>query len=134
MKDSVKGILSCLIVIITLIICIKFYNSTKPNAVEVYVDGKPVTYASNREEAIKSEQAAVAKIKQDFNNISFKYDISYENVRVPESYIQNESSIASLLLYRLNNMKVDACKLSIDGKNIAFLQSKEDAEVVLTFS
>jgi murein DD-endopeptidase MepM/ murein hydrolase activator NlpD len=132
MKDSVKGILSCVIVIITLIICIKFYNSTKPNAVEVYVDGKPMTYASNREEVIKSEQAAMAKIKQDFNNISLKYDISYEDVRVPESYIENGSSIASLLLCRLNNMQVDACKLSIDGKSIAFLQSKEDAEVVLT--
>lgn len=131
MKDFIKGVLSCLIVILTLIICVKFYYSTEPNAVEVYVDGKPVAYAAAREQVTKAEQAVMEGIKKDYKNLNFKYNISYEDVRVPENYIQKENNIESLLLSRLNGIEVNACKLSVDGRDIAFLQSREDAEAVL---
>lgn len=124
-KAVIKALISSVLVFITGLISLNFYNSTLPNAYEVFVNGNPIAYVRDKDDFIKLNNVTQEGLKEKYKDITFDNSISFEKVRVDDNMITKYEKLKELCK-NINKYQVEAVIVKIDGKEIAVLKDKSE--------
>lgn len=114
----------------TLITCLICYNSYKPNAYEISINGTPVAYISTKEEAESISKEVINDISKRFNNIDIHNNITYQKVMALDSALGSSESIKKNMINALN-IEVNAVEMKADNKRIGFLAHEAEGAKVI---
>lgn len=124
-KEVIKALISAALVFITGFISLNFYNSTLPNAYEVFVNGNPIAYVRDKNDFIKLNNVTQEGLKEKYKDITFDNSISFEKVRVDDIMIIKHEELKELCK-NINKYQVEAAIIKVDGKEIAVLKDKNE--------
>jgi murein DD-endopeptidase MepM/ murein hydrolase activator NlpD len=123
--------LNIIVIAATAITCILCYTTYKPNAYEVYLNGKSVAYVMDKKIAEDINNEAVKQMKLDAGNIQLYDNISYKKIIADEKALSDNKTIKENILSILNS-NVKAVEMVIDGKSAGFLRSEKEVEEAIS--
>jgi murein DD-endopeptidase MepM/ murein hydrolase activator NlpD len=106
------------------------YNSYRPNAYEVNVNGNAVAYVTNKDKAELISKEITSDIKKRFENIKVENNITYQRVVALDSAFSSDELIKRNILNALD-IEVNAVEMRADNKRIGILASEAEGAKVI---
>jgi murein DD-endopeptidase MepM/ murein hydrolase activator NlpD len=131
LNNRSKLTLSCLIIIITAAVVIRYLYNSNLNSYDIYINGKSIGYVKNQIELYNAEDSIKADEEKRFGKIKFKDDIKLIKKHINnDKYLQNSKDIKKSILEN-SNTKVSAVLMKSDGKKVAILANETEMRRVL---
>jgi murein DD-endopeptidase MepM/ murein hydrolase activator NlpD len=122
--------LNILIIGLTVITCLICYDLYKPNAYEVFLNGRSIAYVEDKDKIKAINDEILGEISGRFANTKINNNISYDNIIIHKSAVSSDSIIRQNILNVMDVM-VNAVEMNIDGKSIGLLGSEKEGEEVI---
>lgn len=113
--------------LITTLVC---YNSYKPNAYEISVNGNPVAYVNNIDKVEIINQEVIKEINKRFSNIKVESSITYQKVTALDTALSSDELIRNNIINTLN-IEVNAVEMRSDNKKIGILADEAEGAKVI---
>lgn len=127
--NKAKLSLSFLAIIIAVAVIIQYIQS-KPNAYEVYMNGKHLAFIESKEEFYNVKKDIEQDLEKRFGKTTINDDIKFNYVRVSLKDLSS-SKILRKTVVKNSTTKVSGVLMKSDGKNVGFLANENEIIKVL---
>lgn len=128
-SNKAKLSLSFLAVIIATAVFIQ-YIQHKPNAYEVYMNGKHLAYIESKEKFYNAKKDIELKLEKRFGKITLKDDVKFQYVAVSLKDLSSSNSLSEAII-KNSITTVSGVLMKSDGKKVAFLANENEITKVL---
>lgn len=122
---------SKVVIAVTMITCITIYNVHKPNAYQVYVNGKSIAYVSDVNKVGDINKDIAEEISNRFSKVSISSTVSYGRVNAEKKALSDEETLKKNILNTID-VSVDAVEMNIDGKKMGILANENEGDKVIS--
>ena len=128
-SNKAKLSLSFLAVIIATAVLIQ-YIQHKPNAYEVYMNGKHLAYIESKEKFYNAKKDIEIDLEKRFGKITLKDDIKFQYVTVSLKDLSSSNSLREAIV-KNSITTVSGVLMKSDGKKVAVLANENEIRKVL---
>lgn len=124
-----KCTLSFLAIVIAAAVLIQ-YIKHRPNAYEVYMNGKHLAYIENEEKFYVAKKDIELDLEKRFGKIKLNDDIKFKYVSVPLKELSSSNNLKEAII-KNSTMAVPSVLMKSDGKKVGFLANENEIRKVL---
>lgn len=129
LSNKAKLSLSFLAVIISIIVVIQYIHH-KPNAYDVYMNGKHLAFIESKEEFYNVKKDIELDLQKRFGKVMLNDEIKFKYVKVYSGDLNSSNNLREALI-RNSSAKVSAVLMKSDGKEVGFLANENEITKVL---
>lgn len=127
--NKAKLSVSFLAVIIAIIVVIQ-YIQNKPNAYEVYMNGKHLAFIESKEEFYNVKKDIELDLEKRFGKVMLNDDIKFKYVKVYSEDLNSSNNLREAII-RNSIAKVPAVLMKSDGREVGVLANENEIRKVL---
>lgn len=127
--NKAKLSLSFLAVIISIVTLI-YYIQNRPNAYDVYMNGKHLVFIESKEKFYDLEKDIEQQLEKRFGKVMINDNIKFEYVKVPVKDLSSANNIKEAIIKNSND-RVSGVLMKSDGKEVGFLANESEMRIVL---
>lgn len=111
--------------------CLVCYNSYRPNAYEININGNAIAYVSSKEEIEKIGKEVISEIDKRFNNnINVLDEITYKKVVASKSALSSDEAVKRNITNSMG-IEVNAVEMRVDGRRIGIIANETEGAKVI---
>lgn len=122
--------LSLVVIGSTVITCLVCYNSYRPNAYEISINGNTIAYVSSKDKVEEIKEEVFKEINTRFNSGSVKKDITYQKVAALNTALSSDELIKANILNALD-IEVNGVEMRVDNKKVGVLANEAEGAKVI---
>jgi len=127
--NKAKLSLSFLAVIIAITALIH-YIQNKPNAYDVYMNGKHLAFIESKEKFYGVQKGIEQQLEKRFGKATLNDDIKFQYVKVSVKDLSSDNNLKEAII-KNSNAKVSGVLMKSDGKEVGFLANENEMRKVL---